>query len=94
MVLSRTLERDPARRFETAQDLAAALRVLQSGSGALSSSLTRRPRLRGKSLAVLPFLNAGVDPRFEYLTELQRHAQALANDPQLWMPWNYRGAPA
>ena len=31
---------------------------------------------------------------FEYLTELQRHAQALANDPQLWMPWNYRGAPA
>ena len=29
---------------------------------------------------------------FDYLTQLQRHADALANDPQLWMPWNYRDA--
>ena len=29
---------------------------------------------------------------FDYLTELQRHAEALANDPRLWMPWNYRTA--
>src|SRR6187549_4078614 len=29
---------------------------------------------------------------FDYLAELQRHAKALANDPQLWMPWNYRAA--
>jgi len=29
---------------------------------------------------------------FDYLTELQRHAEALAVSPQLWMPWNYREA--
>jgi transposase len=26
---------------------------------------------------------------FEYLTELQRHAQELAANPAAWMPWNY-----
>jgi len=31
---------------------------------------------------------------FDYLTRLQRHADAVANGPQLWMPWNYRDAPA
>ncbi len=30
---------------------------------------------------------------FDYLTELQRHADAVANDPQFWMPWNYRDVP-
>jgi transposase len=29
---------------------------------------------------------------FDYLTELQRHADAVAASPQLWMPWNYREA--
>jgi len=29
---------------------------------------------------------------FEYLTELQRHAQELALNPAEWMPWNYREA--
>jgi transposase len=29
---------------------------------------------------------------FDYLTELQRHADQLASNPQLWMPWNYREA--
>ncbi len=29
---------------------------------------------------------------FEYLTELQRHAQELAASPAEWMPWNYREA--
>jgi transposase len=29
---------------------------------------------------------------FDYLTQLQRHAEALAVCPQLWMPWNYRDA--
>jgi len=32
---------------------------------------------------------AGVDP-FHYLTELQRHAEALAANPSEWMPWNYK----
>ena len=27
---------------------------------------------------------------FDYLIELQRHAQALAANPAAWMPWNYR----
>ena len=31
---------------------------------------------------------------FDYLTGLQRHADALADGPQLWMPWNYRDAEA
>lgn len=31
----------------------------------------------------------GVNP-FDYLTELQRHADELAASPRDWMPWNYR----
>jgi len=31
----------------------------------------------------------GADP-FDYLTELQRHAEDLAARPENWMPWNYR----
>jgi transposase len=31
---------------------------------------------------------AGVNP-FDYLTELQRHARQLADNPSAWMPWNY-----
>jgi hypothetical protein len=31
----------------------------------------------------------GVNP-FEYLTELQKHAEKLAKNPADWMPWNYR----
>lgn len=31
----------------------------------------------------------GANP-FDYLTELQRHADQLASNPQRWMPWNYR----
>ena len=29
---------------------------------------------------------------FDYLTELQRHAQELVDNPTDWMPWNYRQA--
>ena len=31
----------------------------------------------------------GANP-FDYLTELQRHAEAISEAPQAWMPWNYR----
>jgi hypothetical protein len=31
----------------------------------------------------------GVNP-FEYLIELQKHAEELAKHPEAWMPWNYR----
>ncbi|HEY6273751.1 MAG TPA: transposase, partial [Terriglobales bacterium] len=27
---------------------------------------------------------------FDYLTELQKHAEELAKNPAVWMPWNYR----
>lgn len=33
----------------------------------------------------------GADP-FNYLTELDRHAQEVADRPQDWMPWNYQSA--
>jgi hypothetical protein len=29
---------------------------------------------------------------FDYLTQLQRHADRVAASPALWMPWNYREA--
>jgi len=31
---------------------------------------------------------------FEYLTQLQRHHQDIAEDPAAWMPWNYRDGAA
>ncbi len=31
----------------------------------------------------------GINP-FDYLTELERHADALASHPDQWMPWNYQ----
>jgi transposase len=34
-----------------------------------------------------------VDP-FDYLTQLQQHADEVAADPDLCMPWNYRAAVA
>jgi hypothetical protein len=27
---------------------------------------------------------------FDYLPELERHANELARNPSEWMPWNYR----
>jgi transposase len=32
---------------------------------------------------------SGANP-FDYLTQLQLHADELAHDPSAWMPWNYR----
>jgi transposase len=31
---------------------------------------------------------------FDYLTQLQRHADRVSANPALWMPWNYRAAVA
>jgi serine/threonine-protein kinase len=66
-IVLRCLERAPSRRFESAGDLALALRALLSGSSAAGAG--RRPRARAKSLAILPFVNAGADPSIEYLTD-------------------------
>ena len=27
---------------------------------------------------------------FDYLTELQRHADEVVKDPAAWLPWNYQ----
>lgn len=32
---------------------------------------------------------SGANP-FDYLCELQRHAGQVRENPQQWMPWNYR----
>jgi serine/threonine protein kinase/tetratricopeptide (TPR) repeat protein len=66
-IVARAIARDPARRFQSAQDFGMALRGLLTGSAA--SGATRRPRSRGKSLAVLPFVNAGADPMLEHVAD-------------------------
>jgi serine/threonine protein kinase len=66
-VVSRCVDRDRDRRFASAQDLSMALRSLLSGSAVSASG--RKPRLRGKSLAVLPFLNPAGDPQIEYIAD-------------------------
>ena len=67
-IVSRCVDRDRDRRFESAQALSIALRTVLT-AGFASSSTGRRPRPRGKSLAVLPFLNAAVDPQIEYISD-------------------------
>ncbi len=65
-IVSRSIERDRNRRFGSAQDLAMALHGLLTGSGTMS---VRRAKPRGKSLAVLPFVNAGADPHLEHIAD-------------------------
>ena len=64
-VVSRAVQRDPVRRFASAQDMAGALRAQLSGSGV---HLPRALRTRGKSLAVLPFVNAA-GAELDYLAD-------------------------
>jgi transposase len=35
----------------------------------------------------------GANP-FDYLTQLQKHAKEVKNNPSQWMPWNYRDSVA
>jgi len=64
-VVARAVQRDPGRRFASAQDMGGALRALLSGSAV---RVARTSRTRGKSLAVLPFVNAaGAD--LDYLAD-------------------------
>jgi serine/threonine-protein kinase len=65
-IVARAVERDAARRFERADDVAMALRALLTGSS-VSAARTGRPR--GKSLAVLPFINTGANPNLDYLID-------------------------
>jgi transposase len=47
-----------------------------AGVGDLFMSLIHRSELKGAN-------------PFDYLTELQRHAEELKTRPSEWMPWNY-----
>lgn len=67
-IVSRCVDREPTRRFSSANDLAMALRALLTSSTERPAA-ARRPRPRGKSLAILPFVNSGADPQIEYLTD-------------------------
>jgi eukaryotic-like serine/threonine-protein kinase len=67
-IVLRCTDRTPARRFESASDVAMALRALLTGSAAEVLDHPQRLKPRGKSLAVLPFVNAGADPTIEFLT--------------------------
>ena len=65
-IVSRCVDIERSRRFDSAQDLAMALRAILTGSAAVA---TRTGRPRGKSLAVLPFVNSGANPHLEYLID-------------------------
>ena len=64
-VVSRAVQRDPVRRFGSAQDMAGALRAQLPGSAV---HLPRALRTRAKSLAVLPFVNAA-GAELDYLAD-------------------------
>jgi serine/threonine-protein kinase len=67
-IVTRAIHRQPARRFESAGDFAASLRALLTGS---VSGITVKgaARVRGKSLAVLPFVSPAGNQQIEYLTD-------------------------
>ena len=66
--MAHCLEKDRAQRFSSARDLAAALRTLLTDSAATHTTVSRR-RARMRSLAVLPFVNAGGEAEADYLSD-------------------------
>jgi serine/threonine protein kinase/tetratricopeptide (TPR) repeat protein len=68
-LVERCLSRPLERRLASARDLALAIEGIIQGSGALPISPQRRRSSMGKSIAVLPFENAGGDVETDYLTD-------------------------
>lgn len=71
-IVSRCLEKDPERRYQSALELAVDLKNLKRAVGWEEKAATpkrRAPRHRIASLAVLPLVNAGSDPNAEYLSD-------------------------
>ena len=66
-IVARCVHRRPDHRFTAAADLALALRSLLTGSAVRQTGARSKPR--GKSLAVLPFVNSSGDPQIDYLTD-------------------------
>lgn len=66
-LILKALERDPARRHQTARELLADLQALCAPERGPSSRAGSTPRR--SSLAVLPLLNADGDPECEYLSD-------------------------
>jgi non-specific serine/threonine protein kinase len=64
-VVSRLLERDPSRRYQTAADAGADLRSLNDSV----SSRDSRPPVQEESIVVVPFENLGGDPENEYFSD-------------------------
>jgi len=67
-IVARAVDRQPARRFQSARDMSMALRALLTGS-VPGFSMKGMARTRGKSLAVLPFLSPAGNEQIEYLTD-------------------------
>jgi len=68
-VIRRCLAKKPVDRFESAQDLRLALNQVRQDGPTTASRRRPRPSTRAKSLAVLPFANAGGDSSLEYLSD-------------------------
>ena len=65
-VISRAMAREPARRFATAAECAAALSALEAGT---DPRLLPEPKTESASIAVLPFINLSPDPDNEYFSD-------------------------
>jgi len=66
-ILAHCLEKEPAERFQSARDLAFALRAVASAAASPKVSSGRRRAI--ESIAILPLSNAGGDVEAEYLSD-------------------------
>ena len=68
-IVAHCLEKDRVHRFSSARDLATALRALLTDSSVDTLKVARRRRARLRSIAVLPFVNAGGEAEADYLSD-------------------------
>lgn len=73
LLIAHCLEKKPQDRFQSARDLAFAMRAIAGGPAAKPASKPAARRAEGKarakSIAVLPFVNDSADPNAEYLSD-------------------------
>ncbi len=68
-VVTRCLEKNPEKRFQSAGDLAFALREVGRESGILPAATLRRARGKRGRIAVLPLRNLSADPEQDYFVD-------------------------